>query len=169
MEASHFNRLLKSISKDEKSFNELYEYYGRRIVFRLTRVYGKEIAEETLHDFFLKLIKHEGKYEYIQKPTSWVYTCCENIAKTKLAKENYKISFNEEIGVSSALDFDFDFENAFIGTELNKLDDISKDIIILHYWKGYSFEEISEILGITYDAIRQRHKRLKKKLKNILQ
>ena len=169
MDAQQFNILLNNANKDEKAFELLYNFYYKRIVAQLAKGFGKEFAEDVVQEFFIRLVKFDKKYEYINNPTAWVYKCCENIAKTKLAKENYKISFNEEIGVSSALDFDFDFENAFIGTELNKLDDISKDIIILHYWKGYSFEEISEILGITYDAIRQRHKRLKKKLKNILQ
>ena len=61
-----------------------------------------------------------------------------------------------------------DFEKLFLGIELGQLDDITRKIIVLHYWEGYSFEEISEILSINYDAIRQRHKRIKEKLKDIL-
>lgn len=167
MNVPKFNILLNNANKNEKAFEILYNFYYKRIVAQIAKNFGKEFAEDVAQEFFIRLVKSDKKYEYIKNPTAWVFTCCENIAKTKLAKENGKISFNEEIGVSSALDFDF--ENTFIGTELNKLDDISKEIIILHYWKGYSFEEIAGILGITYDAVRQRHKRLKKKLKNILQ
>ena len=166
MDAQQFNLLLNNANKNEKAFELLYNFYYRRIVAKIAKSFGKEFAEDVAQEFFIRLVKFDKKYEFINNPTAWVYTCCENIAKTKLAKEKGKISFNEEIGANSALDFDF--ENVFIGTELNKLDDISKDIVILHYWKGYNFEEISGILGITYDAIRQRHKRLKKKLKFIL-
>ena len=166
MEASHFNRLLKSISKDEKSFNELYEYYGRRIVFRLTRVYGKEIAEETLHDFFLKLIKHEGKYEYIQKPTSWVYTCCENIAKTKITTESRQSVLWEEYYIPEVYE---NIENVGLKEALSQLDDITYRIIYLYYWSGYNLEEISEIMGLNYATVRQRHKRAKTKFEKILE
>lgn len=168
MDVQQFNMLLSKAHTDAKCFGLLYSFYYKRIVMQFCKKFGKEFAEDVAQDFFIKIIKSDKKYEYINSPTAWVYTCCINIAKTKLTKENSKILFNEEFGTEANFDFDSDFEKLCLDLELDGLDDETKKIIFLHYWEGYCFEEISEILGISYDALRQRHKRLKKKLKNIL-
>ena len=168
MDAQQFNRLLNNACKDEKAFELLYDFYYKRIVLQFCNYFGKELAEDVAQDFFIKLVESDKKYEYINNPTAWVFTCCANIAKTKFAKETREISFNEEFGLDTNADLGLNFDKLFLGIELDQLDDLTRKIVILHYWKGYNFEEIAEIIGINYAAIRQRHKRLKKKLKNIL-
>lgn len=166
MDIWQFNTLLNKAYYDEKAFERLYDFYYKRIVLHFCKYFGKDLAEDVAQDFFIKIVVSCKEYEYIKNPTAWVYTCCANIAKTKFAKETREITFNEEFGVDT--DFGLDFEKLFLGVELDRLDELTKKIVILHYWQGYHFEEISKILGITSDAIRQRHKRLKKKLKYIL-
>lgn len=166
MDARQFNVLLNKACKDEHAFELLYDFYYKRIVLRLSNCFGRDLAEDVAQDFFMKLVMSKKQYEYIENPTAWVYACCANIAKTKFAKETREITFNEEL--CSETDLDLDFEKVFLGIELDQLDELTRKIVVLHYWKGYHFGEISEILGITSDAVRQRHKRLKKKLKYIL-
>lgn len=166
MDAPQFNRLLNIAYKDEKAFQQLYDFYYKRIVFKFLGQFGKDLAEDVAQDFFTKIVESDKKYEYINNPTAWVYTCCANIAKTKLAKENRTVPLEEDLCAENGSDLNCDKIN--IGIEIGQLDDLTRKIIILHYWKGYSFEEISKILDITYAALRQRHRRLKKKLKNIL-
>lgn len=163
METRKFNRLLKLIAIDEQSFIELYQYYGRRIVFYLTGKYGRELAEDVSHDFFLKLISDEKDYGYIEKPTSWVYKCCDNIAKTKIRLDSKYELLNEE-----AACIDIEFDNAEIQAALEKFDDISRQILELFYWYGYNLEEISDMLHIKYATVRKKHSRAKAKLKKLL-
>ena len=163
MEARKFNRLLRSIAKDVNAFDELYRFYGRRIVFRLSRIYGRELAEDVSHDFFLKLITENKNYGYIEKPTSWIYTCCENLAKTKIKLNSKYALLNEEAACNN-----FEFENLEIKTVLDNFDDVTRRIIELFYWDGYNLEEISEILHIKYATVRKKHSRAKAKLKKFL-
>ena len=166
MDVQKFNKCLKKAHRDKKSLEFLYDFYYKRIVFHLYKDFGRELAEDVAQEFFIKLINHDKQYEYINNPTAWVYACCKNIARTKIAKENRDILLDEELCVSKDLSSDFD--KLFLGTVLEELDDVTKKIVVLHYWEGYGFGEISEILGIGHEAIRQRHKRVKAKLKNIL-
>lgn len=163
METRRFNRLLNSIKIDVNAFDELYRFYGRRIVFRLSGIYGQELAEDVSHDFFLKLITENKDYGYIEKPTSWVYTCCENIAKTRIRLDSKYELLNEE-----AVCKDIELENLEIKKALDNLDDVTRRIIELFYWDGYNLEEISEILHIKYATIRKKHSRAKAKLKKLL-
>lgn len=166
MEKRRFNRLLKKIKRDEKAFDAIYDFYYKRIVYHLSRNYGKELAEDIAHEFFLKLIKNNKEYNKIEKPTSWVYRCCENLAKTAIKKKSYNMPI-EDNAVKSNFDF-ANIRNAEIRETISALDEISKKIVYLHYWEGYAFSEVAEIVGLSYDAVRQRHKRLKKYLSKVL-
>ena len=163
MEARKFNRLLRSIAKDVNAFNELYQFYGRRIVARLSSVYGQELAKDVSHDFFLKLITENKNYGYIERPTSWVYTCCENLAKTKIRLDSKYALLNEETACK-----DIELEDLEIKTVLDNFDDVTRRIIELLYWDGYNLEEISEILHMKYATVRKKHSRAKAKLKKFL-
>lgn len=164
MEARSFNRLLKSIKNDENSFNELYRFYARRIVYRLSLTYGRELAEDVAHDFFLKLIMPDHEYQYIDRPTSWVYACCDNIAKTKIKSEFKYVPLDASIECPCIDDLvPPDLQSAF-----NELDEITCKILKLYYWEGYNLEEISEMLNIKYATVRKKHSRAKAKLKKFL-
>ena len=160
MEARRFNQLLKSISVSEKSFDELYDFYARRIVFRLSGIYGRDLAEDVMQEFFFKLITGKKDYGYIEKPTSWVYKCAENLAKTKLRSKMPFEQLTEENEYRRQY-----FDKTDIKEKLDVLDDVSRKIIELYYWDGYNLEEISDVLQIKYATVRKKHSRAKAKLK----
>lgn len=88
MEAAEFNRLLKRINKDGAAIEMLYRTYYSAIINKLSFTYGKEVAEESAQEFFLKLFEIAKTQQRVNSPTSWVYTCCENIAKRKICNES---------------------------------------------------------------------------------
>ena len=160
METRRFNQLLKSISVSEKSFDELYDFYARRIVFRLSGIYGRDFAEDVMQEFFFNLITGKKDYGYIKSPTSWVYKCAENIAKSKLRSKIPVEQLTDEKEYRRQY-----FDKPDIKEKLDVLDDVSRKIIELYYWDGYNLQEISELLQITYSAVRKKHSRAKAKLK----
>lgn len=108
MESRKFNQLLKNIHS-EKSFDALYDYFYRRIVFHLKYIYGENFAQEVAQDFFLQLINKEtDKLGYIEFPASWIYKCCENIAKRKLSKEASDVQLNSEILLQYEHQFEYE-------------------------------------------------------------
>ena len=166
MEKREFNALISKINKSERAFETLYDFYYKRIVYRLSRSYGRELAEDVAHEFFLNLIKSDKPVKEVDSPAAWIYACCENLAKTKIRKER-ETPIGEFYEGNPAENFT-DGMNADVKAALSFLDEISRKIVYMHYWEGYGFEEISEILGVSYAAVRQKHKRLKAALKNIL-
>lgn len=168
MNAILFNKLIKKIRYDTKAFDKLFAFYHDRIVNRLKHIYGETVAEETAQDFFMKLIMGGIKVEYINYPTSWVYKCCENIAKRKIYYESKEYEVLADSIDNSENDL---YERQDIIIVLNdKLKDLYEDtqkIIVLHYWWGYTFKEISEILGINSGTVRTKHFRALLKLKKV--
>lgn len=162
MEKRKFNAILKRIKKDDEAFTELYQYYARRIIFHLTPIYGRELAEDVLHEFFLKLLAEKTEFQYIERPTTWVYRCCDNIAKTRIRLDSkYEALYDD----ADHREF---YESIEVKLGIEKLDPLSKKIIFMYYWEGYNLEEISDLLKLKYATVRKRHSRAISKLKKIL-
>lgn len=105
METKEFNRLIGDI-KDAQSFDILYNYYYKKIVLRLKYIYGESLAQEVAQDFFMGLINKNGEgWGNIGYPTSWVYKCCENLAKKKNRERTADLTIKSGsiIGVSSTV------------------------------------------------------------------
>lgn len=165
MEAAEFNRLLKRINKDGAAIEKLYRAYYSAIINKLSFTYGKEVAEESAQEFFLKLFEIAKTQQRVNSPTSWVYTCCENIAKRKICNES-RFGRLDENNEKAALSEQERYGDLY--EELQKLDDESRSIIEKVYWEGYSQKEVADILGIKYSTVRQKHSRAVKRLKKYL-
>lgn len=172
MEAKRFNRLLKNAPFDTKAFDELYRFYYRRVVFRLSGTYGRELAEDAAQDFFRMLITRKTPFDRIEKPASWVYTCCENIAKNKIKSDAKYVPLSESAAYADGRGDDgrafYEALSGEVGALIEKLDDASRQIVLLHYWAGYSQKEIAEMLNMEYSAVRKRLARARDKLKKFL-
>ncbi len=165
MERAEFNRLLRRVGKDGAAIEKLYRTYYSAIINKLSFTYGREIAEESAQEFFLKLFEISKTQEYVNSPASWVYTCCENIAKHKIRGES-RLDRLDERTEGAALSASELYGDLY--GELQKLDEESRFIIIKVYWEGYSQKEIAEMLGIKYTTVRQKHLRAVTKLKKYL-
>lgn len=156
-----FNKYLHDL-ENFSSYEALYKYYFKRIVFHLSRTYGLQIAEDAAQSFFSDLKFIAAKQSYVEFPTSWVYKCCENIAKRLISKENKYAEIGADVSCSSSYD-----ERELYGDlydEIKSLDDISRNIIMMYYWEGYGLYEVSKLLGINYNTVRQKHRRALKKI-----
>lgn len=169
MEAREFNKLLKRIKTDQSAFDRLYEYYFAKIVFHVKRRFYPSIDESLACDiantFFLKLLRLEVEGE-IEYPASWVYRCCDNLAKTELKKNP---PYEDLSAVEIYTHIEETPDNGELTEFLRALEPDDRKLIYLHYWEGYSLKEIASALHSTEAAIRQRHHRLKGRLKKKLQ
>ena len=113
----------------------------------------------------MQLIQKCDKLEYIKYPTSWVYTCAENIAKRKIQSESKYIYLLQETVAAKKDDI---FNKLFAEDILKYLNKTEQQIVYLYYWEGYNQTEISNILKLTHSNVRQIHSRAIKKLKKWL-
>lgn len=164
-----FNELLKRIRKDATALDTLFNYYYPRIILHINRVYPTASAEDIAQEFFFKLLKTEIS-GYISKPTSWVFTICENIAKAKHNKESRELPASDLLeSIATPVNTTEDIINKIQAQQIFKSvnDDMTKEIIYLHYWEGYSLKEIAVITGLSAVNVRKKHSRAIKILKKI--
>ena len=164
MNESEFNKLLSSVKTNPHALEKLHGYYFGRIVYHLAKTYGKTFAEDVAQDFFLWLLRSES-LPRVHFPTTWVYLQCDSIAKRKVQKESRCVSGEPEIP------YDPPHKEEVYGDlydAVKQLDETEQTIIDLHYWEGYSLQEIAPMVGLNYAAVRQRHKRLLAKMRGSL-
>lgn len=168
MRALEFNFLLKTLHTSVHSIEILYDYYFPKIVIHIGKKYGKPLAEDVAQDFFNWLLDSDNLPK-VTNPTSWVFLNCESIAKRKLQKDS-RLLYKEIVAEGSEENASL-FKEEMFGDLYSAIKELNIDeqrIIEMYYWEGYQLKEIAEILGIQYSTVKQKHKRLLKKLKNIL-
>lgn len=167
MSDKEFNNFLVKIKYDKEAFITIYNYYFPRIVMHIRRKYPKVSAEDIAQDFFLNLL-HIENYKYINNPTSWIYTSCDNLVKKTISKIELVDIENLQIKDDKCI------LNQVIMTEQMRVvfdilgDDTSKSIFYLYYWEGYNLREITDFLKLKKSTIKQKHTRGIKKLRKFL-
>lgn len=176
--------ILKLIKKDKDSFSQFY-VDNIDIFYRYLKsnyfIDEKDI-EDLLSSFFIKLWNNFDKYSKWINFNARVWTVFKNFIFDffKKKKENF-ISLvdswentDEIYSKNNYEDFDWIeiLENEFnynkIVESIEQLDEKSKEIIFLKYIEERTLEEISILLNINYDNVRQRLSRAIRKLKQIL-
>lgn len=158
-----FNYYVKRARFDSAAMEKLYNYYYHRIVLHIGLRFGVNFAEDVAQDFFQQLKYKQLKDEYIEFPASWIYKCCENIAKKYYNQQKKYLEL--QLNYFSNEQLLFNEDNIVLYNAISKLEDIEQKVIYLYAWEGYSFREIAVIVNRKYSAVRLRYYRALKKLK----
>ena len=165
MNEIEFNFLLKTLHSNSHSVEVLYNYYYSRIIIHIRKKYGSVLAEDVAQEFFNDLLD-EKTFPKITHSTAWVYTRCENIAKRKIGSES-KYLYTSEL--TEAAEEDTLYKEEMYGDLYYAIKQLNSDeqvIVEMYYWEGYKLKEIAKVLDMKYSTIKQKHKRIIKKLKN---
>lgn len=166
MNSIEFNYHLRNLKKNDVSIEKLYDFYYCRIIQYISRAYGFELAKDVAQDFFIHLIDIAEKQSFVKNPTSWVYTCCNNLAKRKILKETRYTAIGDDTPGKEIISEEELYGDLYFA--IKQLDQISQNIIKLVYWEGYNQNEVAHILDIKPATIRKKHSRAMNKLKKIV-
>ncbi len=172
---------------DTAAFERLvrkYEKYVCTTVYSVVRNYDDsfDVAQEV----FLKLYHNIGSFKGESSFSSWLYRIAKNTAldflrKEKKNKNNVSLYVENSVGEEAEIDIpdtsaSSNPEQTAVKNEAkdiiyNALDEISnehKEIIILRDIDGYTYEEISEMLGLEYGTVKSRLFRARESLRKKL-
>ncbi len=138
-----------------------------------------EHAEDCVQDAFVALYENLKKGIEIHNYKSWLYSVTLNyknkVIKDKITRNEYEFTYNEEkdTTINNAISYNPDYVDSMVSDEtieeraihiISKLKPDEKKLFKLYYWEHKKLKEIAEVLGITYDTVRKRHEKLKKKI-----
>lgn len=126
------------------------------------------LAEDLAQESYLKAYMASGNFNNKDVFTSWILKIGYNTFLNYLRAQRPNIPIEEAKGFDSGdrSDDSFKYENLY--QALEDLPVREKSAIVLYYLEGYSTKEISEILEINDEAVRQGLSRGRKRLKSLL-
>ena len=177
----------KAADGDTAAFERLvrkYEKYVCTTVYSVVRNYDDsfDVAQEV----FLKLYHSIGSFKGESSFSSWLYRIAKNTALDFLRKEkNNKGNVSLYIENSDGEENELEIPDTSVSSSpeqtaikneakdiiYSALDEISeehKEIIILRDIDGYTYEEISEIIGLEYGTVKSRLFRAREALRKKL-
>ncbi|WP_421378171.1 sigma-70 family RNA polymerase sigma factor [Bacillus salacetis] len=161
----------------EETVEWLMNEYGRKVV-RLAYTYLKqeEMAEDVAQEVFIKCYQKLDTFRHDSSYQTWIYTITVNLCKDKLKSWSFRNLIVSDFFSAKTISHRTP-ETSVINREAKRelsesvlqLPVKYREIVILFYYEDLSYNEISELLGISKQSIKTRLHRgrnlLKKKLK----
>lgn len=160
------------MSDMEKLYGEIYAAYKDKVS---RYVHGKisnyHDAEDLVSDVFLKVCQKYGTFDEKKASLStWVYTLTRNTVIDFYRQSKEYCSGSGEFPANGG------FDETQIGEErlerladaLSRIGQRNRDIIILHYYNGYTLKEVAEKMNLSYSNVKLLHGKALKKLQILL-
>jgi RNA polymerase sigma-70 factor (ECF subfamily) len=150
-------------------FVELIEVH-KKLIYKVGQMYCKNETdrEDLLQDIVYNLWISFPKFEGRSKITTWIYRIALNTAITTF-RDNVKRPLNVEYEpfithLTDDYDDSLDELSSQLYTAINNLGKIDKAIMTL-FLENYSYDEISEVVGLTKTNVATKISRIRLKLK----
>ncbi len=172
-----FKQLL--VQQDEEAFNKFY-LETVDIFFRYLKsnyFIDEDDMQDIITDFYIKCWNGFPTFDTNQNFSGWIWSVFKNTLKdfwkkrwetafSEIDSDNessFEDSLEDEEDFTQILDNEYTFDQ--IQRTMYELDEMSKEILSLKYIEDKSYGEISRMLWISQDLVRQRCSRALKALK----
>ena len=162
---------------DIDAFTAIVEaYYPRCLRFARAVLQNPDDAEDMVQDTFVRLYRALPRYEERQRFESWLFqilgNCCRT-ANTAFRRESARSVDDERaldrLPASDVTGSGLDAEwGASVRRALAEVPDYNREIFLLHYIEGFSYDEIERITGVKQSALKMRVKRASDLLRSLL-
>lgn len=164
----HHELIQKCRKGNQKSQMQIYKLYYKAMFNTSLRIIGnKADAEDIMQDSFISAFQKISQYTEEGSFGGWLKRIVVNKSLDVLNKNKLETDFNEhlEVVVEEPIVVSIDHVKIKdVKDALLKIKEEYRIIISLFLFEGYDHEEISEILGISYNLSRTRYSRARKKL-----
>jgi len=168
------------IDGDLNTLSVLFKHYAKGLFYYGMKIcQDEELVEDSIQEVFIKLIQHRHKLRRGIKAGGLLYRLLRNkiIDEIKLRNRN---KITELLTFNNDTAFDMDAEHLHINFEeeiqrnslftsaMDQLSSHQKEVLLLKYSSGFSYEEVSAVMGISVASTRTLVYRTLKQLKSLL-
>ncbi len=152
------------ISRQEK----IYAEFSKKVkCYVSSHVENTHDREDVISEIFLKIYASLDRFDETKASMStWIYTITKNtVIDYYRSKRTFEtLSENAAADDDGELDFDLDA----LAEALSKLGKRERDLIILHYYSGYTLKSIAEMINISYIYAKVIHKKALTELEGLM-
>ena len=144
---------------------KLLDAYGDLLLrYAYSYLHNMADAEEVLQDTLVQFLKTAPVFLNKAHEKAWLLRVAANLSKNRLSYNKLRQTdeLSEELTAEGREDL------SFVWDAVKELPVQFREVIHLHYYEGYSTEEIAKILGRNPSTVRSDLRRGREKLKTIL-
>jgi len=158
---------VQDMERPSQNIEELYERH-KKMVYRVSFSYLKntEDTKDAVSEIFLKLIQTKINFQNTEHEKAWLLRTTINFCKDFLKNWRRK---NVNIDDYANIESENSFQDDEVLKAIMELPDKYKYVVHLHYYEGYSSEEISKILKKPRSTILYHLQEARKILKGVLE
>ncbi|MBQ7777566.1 MAG: RNA polymerase sigma factor [Oscillibacter sp.] len=136
-------------------FHQVYERYGPALYrFCLLQLKNPADAEDALQEVFLKRLYRSPEFASTEHERRWLFRVALNQCRDELRR-----SRRTEVPLEAAALSAMPQEERDILHQVAALPEKLRTVIHLHYYEGYTVEELAQLLGVSVSAVKMRLKR----------
>lgn len=153
---------------DAEAFDLLFERYKERIVRFLSRMVGPTQALDLVQVTFLKLHENRHKYRIGSNFSAWIYTIARNTALDHLRSAPTRREVLTDTERASDGPQRDRLQDDRVRSAIEELPKDQRQVVLLHWYGGLTFEEVAAVVGASGAAVRVRAHRAYQKLRGAL-
>ncbi|MEN8145068.1 MAG: sigma-70 family RNA polymerase sigma factor [Gemmatimonadota bacterium] len=168
------------------AFHELANRYHQRLLNFIYRTIGdRDRAEDLVQETFIRVYRHLHRFDPTKKFSTWIYTIASNLAKNELRnrarnpmvlfqaiKKNWDADHRPLQWEDSSFKPDDLFRKRHLREQVEsavaELPEHHRVVFILREMEGKTYEEISEITGVTLGTVKSRLNRARNRFAQII-
>jgi RNA polymerase sigma-70 factor (ECF subfamily) len=152
-----------AVGGDIESFGELCRrHYPSMVALAYAVLSDHQLAEDAAQESFARGLVNLRHLKNKNRFAPWLAAICRNVAKDMIA---IKAKQRNTEDLSNVVERKNDDENNHpIRRAIEQLPDSTKELVVLRYYDGLSYEQISSVLGISKASINGRLIRAKRKM-----
>jgi len=150
----------------ERTFDSVFG-----LAFRLTS--NRATAEDVVQEVFLKIHRAADRIDPDRSPIPWILTITTNVCRDRFRSGGHRmakssVSLDEEPDFGASLipdtrtpeqDLLTKERQVLVQEAIERLPDPLQEVVLLHDYQGLGHQEIAEIVGASYAAVRKRYSR----------
>lgn len=145
----------------EEAFTAIFYHYRGKLYHYIFNITGsQDMAEDTLHDVFLKIWNNRDKMADIENMNAYLYKLCHNQAISglrRMAKETLILSELQQENIPFFPDIDPASQSeirTYIQQAVNKLSPQQRKIFLLSRQDGLKHKQIADKLGVSINTVK---------------
>jgi RNA polymerase sigma-70 factor, ECF subfamily len=151
--------VVRCLEGDHAAFRNLVDRYHRPFFTFALRVLGnREEASDAVQTAFVKVFENLATFDRGRRFFSWAYRIlvneCFNVRRAQRPSE--RIDPNLASDSSPLEDFERKERRRQVQAAILELPVEYRDVIVLHYFSGLAYEEISDTLGVPQKTVKSR-------------
>ena len=159
------NIVLSAMSGDRDAYGQLYEKYALDMYrFALGICKNTYDAQDAVQETAVSVFKSMHSLKNPDKFKSYLFSALSNTCKKVLSKNNYTVEFEDTGYTDSEIEFSIPVREA-----LDKLNDVSKEIVLLSVVGGFKSHEIGKIMDLPSATVRTKLRRALSQLRKELE